>query len=201
MSISSSVILPNFLKTSSSKIRWHVEQASVPSHAPGQRTVRQCEGTSNTVRCNWADGCDLDINLWGTMTAKLFRPRSFHSSRDTSTSPSYHCCYIHFQRLIPTYRTECVHIPKPSMSRSSLMTTSSSESPGDPFTVIFSPSLLMKCTVTLSDLNTETSLDTWLILQQSWCLVIPAGFIFRFKIVDFGCPLVAKHAITHVWKH
>lgn len=44
--------------------------------------------------------------------------------------------------------------PKPSMSRSSLMTTSSSESPGEPFTVIFSPSLLTKCTVTLlSDLK------------------------------------------------
>lgn len=48
----------------------------------------------------------------------------------------------------------CVDIPKPSKSRSSLMTRSSSESPGEPFTVIFSPSLLMKLTVTLlSDLK------------------------------------------------
>lgn len=49
---------------------------------------------------------------------------------------------------------EHAYVPKPSKSRSSLMTISSSESPGDPFTVIFSPSLLMKWTVTLlSDLR------------------------------------------------
>lgn len=60
------------------------------------------------------------------------------------------CWSFHIKKLEGLSRA---YAPKPSMSRSSLMTTSSSESPGDPLTVIFSPSLLMKFTVTLlSDL-------------------------------------------------
>lgn len=75
------------------------------------------------------------------------------------------------------------------MSRSSLMTTSSNDSPDVPFTVIFSPSLLMKCTVTLSDLKTETAHQCTL-YSKTIIVFCPADFDFIFSWLD--CPLVAK---------
>lgn len=84
------------------------------------------------------------------------------------------------------------------MSRSSLMTTSSSESPGEPFTVIFSPSLLTKCTVTLlSDLKVgnEQKKPSLCLNQHASTLKITAEqrWLARTKVSLYHPPVVTTH--------
>ena len=99
----------------------------------------------------------------------------------------------------------CADVPKPSKSRSSLMTRSSSESPGEPFTVIFSPSLLMKWTVTLlSDLkHTDSSV---LASAQNWLtpccpLVVRGTSTTGYKIRFYSLIYSTKQFISHQGAH
>lgn len=111
--------------------------------------------------------------------------------------------------LLLQCKTVCVcFIPKPSKSRSSLMTRSSSESPGDPFTVIFSPSLLMKWTVTLLSDLTHTNTNTVLVFHYpthfsqytNWLIYSLKWIIWTWK-PTLHCSLVVRaHNCTQFTK-